>query len=246
MFTQELLKKNGIRRCKVYNKFPSKRNQVYLLDLEDFDGNRYQKVFKLHSNKTKLIRETEMLFLLKNSDISVPVIDKVIGNGILMQYVRGPRILDFLEWQEVEHFQYKEPFVKYSLSGIHMLIEWMAKFYEITEHLTGKSLILGNASFKNFIIRYDIFGVSFAEYREGHREEDAGLLCAYALTYDPAYTPWKKKLVQEMVKIMLEKLDLDRPRFASYLNQEIERINKRRGLRMQAAWLQDVTSTITF
>lgn len=240
MFTAEFLKSNNLKSCTVSGRFNSKRNSVYLLDLENMDGSKSEKVFKLHNYRSRMAKEAEMLFILKNGRAMVPRVEKVIGNGILMEYISGPTLLDYFAWQENIHWQYKEPFVDHSIEALEMLVNWMAAFYRSNQKLTGKKVVLGNANFRNFIIRHDLYGVDFEDCREGDREEDAGLLCAFALTYDPAFTLWKKILVQRLVALLSDKLELDKKYLIDCLYAEIERINKRRNIRLGASWIEDI------
>lgn len=201
-------------------------------------------VYKLHNYRTRMAKETEMLFVLKNGNAPVPKVKKVIGNGILMEYVSGPTLLDYFAWQEQIHFQYKEPFIKHSTGALTMIADWMATFYNTNEILTGKKVILGNANTRNFIIRQELYGVDFEDCREGYREEDVGSICAFMLTYNPPYTLWKKALVKEMMDLLICRLGIDRIKAIECLYNELEKINKRRGLRLRNGWIDDIIQTI--
>lgn len=233
MFSKEFLKSNNFIDSKVVGKFPSKRNHLYLVNFDCIDGSEKRMVFKLHSYKNRLTRETEMLFQLKHSPVMIPEINKVVGNGILMEYVSGPTILYYIEWQEKIHFQYNEPYITPGMQAINQLVDWLNCFYITTRELTGKQIILGNMNLNNFIIRKYLYGVDFEDCREGAREEDVSLLCAFTLTYNPPYTAWKKKFVKEMMGQFVNKLALDRNLVNKKFLSELERINKRRGFRKQ-------------
>jgi len=48
-----------------------------------------------------------------------PKINKVVGNDTLMEHVSGPTIIDYIEWQEKIHFQYKEPHIIPAMQAIY-------------------------------------------------------------------------------------------------------------------------------
>lgn len=244
MFTKEFLQENGFDKCQVIGRFASKRNQLCLVNFIDPNGYEKFLVYKLHSHRFRLAKETEMLFQLRESQVWVPNLAKVVGNGILMEYVSGPTILEYLEWQEKIHFQYREPHTEPAMQAIIQLADWLNDFYHTTKTNMGKRVILGNINFRNFIIRDNLYGVDFEDWREGRPEEDVGRICAFALTYTSPYTPWKKVLVKNMMELLINRLELDRSEVVDCLFEELARINKRRGLRLRAGWLDDVLLTL--
>lgn len=244
MFSQELLKENGFIECQVIGRFASKRNQLYLLNLTDFTGNNKRFVYKIHNHRTRLAREVEMLFLFKNSPVLVPTLFKAIGNGILMDYVSGPTILEYISWQEKIHFQYKEPHIEPAMQTVKQLAGWLNNFYTITEKTLGRVVVLSNINLRNFIIRDKLYGVDFEDCRDGYREEDAGRLCAFTITYSPPFTPWKKAFTKNMMEFLTYKLDLDQGKVIDCLFSELSRINQRRGYRIRTGWIEDVFRTI--
>jgi hypothetical protein len=187
--------------------------------------------------------EAEMLFQLRQSVLPVPAIYKVVGNGILMEFINGPTVLDYLEWQEKTHFQSKTPYLDPAVKAIDLVIEWLVCFYETTAAISDRQMILGNINLRNFIINWDVFGVDFEDCREGCREEDAGRLCAFTLTYSNPYTLWKKSLVKIMMERLLEELELNRGQLIDIFFNELEMINKRRGLRLGSRWVEEIIGT---
>jgi len=240
LFSNEFLKENGFINCKINGRFASKRNQVYLLNFTDFNGCEKQMVYKLHIHRINLAKEVEMLFQFQNSPVLAPGIFKVNGNGILMEHISGPTILEYISWQEKTHFQYKEPYIEPAMQAIKQLADWLKIFYYNTENNMGKKIILGNINLRNFIIRDNLYGVDFEDCREGYPEEDVGRICAFTLTYSPPYTAWKKCLAKEMMELLTAKLNLDRDRVVDCLFKELASINKRRGFRLRAGWIEDI------
>jgi hypothetical protein len=244
LFSNQLLKEHGFKNCSVVGRFTSKRNQLYLLNFTDSNDCEKQMVYKLHNHRIRLAKEIEMLFQLNNSPVLVPGLVKVIGNGILMEHINGPTILEYISWQENIHFQYKEPHIEPSMQTVRQLADWLKTFYYTTECNMGKIMILGNINLRNFIIRDKLYGVDFEDCREGYREEDAGRICAFTLTYTPPYTLWKKTFVKEMMELLIAELDLDRGKVIDCLFSELAMINKRRGFRLRAGWVEDVFQTL--
>ncbi|MDZ4132806.1 MAG: hypothetical protein U1E11_06675 [Dethiobacteria bacterium] len=132
-------------------------------------------VYKLHNHRMRLAKEIEMLFQLNNSPVLVPALVKVTGNGILMEHISGPTILEYISYQENLHFQYKEPHIEPAMQTVRQLADWLKAFYDTTEKNVAKKMILGNISLRYFIIRDNLYGVDFEDCREGYREEDTGL-----------------------------------------------------------------------
>jgi hypothetical protein len=240
LFSSSQLSELGFSSCKVTGRYASKRNQLYLLSFKDFNGRERQLVYKLHNHRIRLGKEVEMLFMLKNGPALTPNLIRVIGNGILMEHVGGPTILEYVSWQENIQLQYKEPHIEPAMQAIKQLADWLLGFYHAAESNLGRKMILGNINLRNFIIRDSLYGVDFEDCREGFREEDAGRVCAFSLTYAPPYTPWKKAFTKEMMELLIYKLELDRATVIDSLFNELEIINKRRGFRAKAGWLEDV------
>lgn len=182
-----------------------------------------------------------MLFMLKKSTLPVPSLFKVVGNGILTEFVSGPTLLNYFSWQEKSCQQNKKaPYLAPALRALDYLAAWLQDFYEITESVYGKKMILGNINASNFIINKQLYGLDFESCTTGEPEEDAGRLCAFTLTSDPACTLWKKALVKKMLKHFLVSQNLNRERLSAVFCKEIEAISIRRGLRLSYSQVENM------
>ncbi|MGI6098095.1 MAG: hypothetical protein ACOYBM_08365 [Dethiobacteria bacterium] len=173
--------------------------------------------------------EARMLFLLKKGRVSVPFIYQLDEQGILMEYIRGPSLLEYLVWQEKMQFYVGWDTIEPAVYANGMLCRWLKTFYDTVYDLTGKKIILGEINFRNFILRDSIYGIDFEDCREGEKEEDVGRICAFALTNNPPFTPWKYSFVDYILNIFVEGLSLDRELVNKYFLRELASIHKARG-----------------
>lgn len=198
-------------------KLISKRNKVYRI-VED-QGSYILKRFENHEN---YLREKEILSILKKAGVRVPTIIKAQDDYLHLEDLGQ---VNFLDWYEKE-----EKNKTLDLSMAYELLGWLKDFYSALFDFYGEQLILYDINFKNFILVDDkIYGIDFEQVQPGNIEEDAGRLTAFALTYDPSMTGWKKNFRNKFIDILSEKLNIEKEKIIGEEGKELKAIEKRRG-----------------
>jgi len=193
--------------------FISKRNQVFLRD---------GLVVKRLAGPEQAVEEAENLFRLYQAGVSVPRVLKQMHNEIIMEYVHGETIPDFLERMEAER---DEALLRQTAQRLFL---WFKQFYEAVDYnRTGE--IRGEVDGRNFIIAENrVISVDFEERAYGKAEQDIGRLLAFIRTYDLAVSV-KRHFSRLFESAVLEGLSL--PAREIHREYRLERIAmiKRRG-----------------
>ena len=220
-----------LRDSTIKKQFNSKKNSVYWINTERerFTGTGKQFVLKEYNHSQQsLEREADMLQKLKIRHVAVPHLFYAGHESIVIEYIEGPLLLDFICWQENVNGSNSSELAGPVYQAIYSLCRWFKEFYSAARDVSGKQLIMGDVHFRNFIIREKIYGVDFEECREGRIEEDIGRLCAFALTYTPAFTSWKIAMTGELFRILNLELDLEKEVTKREMQKELLAIAKRR------------------
>ena len=193
--------------------FISKRNQVFLRD---------GLMVKRLAGPEQAVEEAENLFRLYQAGVSVPKVLKQLYNEIIMEYVPGETIPDFLERMEAER---DEALLRQTALRLFL---WFKQFYEAVDYgRTGE--IRGEVNGRNFIITENrVVSVDFEERAFGRAEQDIGRLLAFIRTYDLAVSV-KRHFSRLFESAVLEGLHL--PAREIHREYRLERIAmiKRRG-----------------
>lgn len=215
----------------INKQFKSKKNNVYWIHTQQKSFQREQFVLKqYHCPQPGLEREAHLLQELKRRNAAVPLLLHSCEENIFIEFIEGPLLLDFFSWQENVKKTGSIILEKPVYQAIYSLCRWFMDFYPAARDLYGKALIKGDVNFRNFIIREKIYGVDFEDCREGRIEEDIGRLCAFALTYTPAFTPWKIAMTGEMFRILNRELGLDAELTKKEMQKELLAIAGRRNI----------------
>lgn len=198
-------------------KLTSKRNQVERIITSDLTF-----INKTFYSKENLIKEREILILLKSSGVNVPAIIDLNENSLMLEDLGD---LTFLRWYENAEKQnlceYEEMIMK--------LCIWLKSFYSSSYAYFNKSYILNDVNFRNFLIKdNEVYGIDFELVESGSIETDVGKMLAYALTYNPVMTKWKIKFHDIFVNLLSYELHLDKNLIIEEKCKELELIKKRR------------------
>lgn len=203
-------------------KLDSKINEVYRV-IKD-DNSYISKTFKSQEN---LKREVEILRLLKKDKCNVPDIIKVREDILLLEDLGDTTLLDWYEMME------KKDSKDYS-HMIYKLADWFNCFYSSTSNYYGVEFILWDINFRNFIIKEDeIYGVDFEKCMPGNISTDLGRLSAFALTYDPIMTDWKREFSKKLINAMVERLKIEKRLILQEQKREFGQIEKRRDIKIK-------------
>ncbi|CAJ35304.1 phosphotransferase [Methanocella arvoryzae] len=165
----------------VIRKFPSKKNHVYLVDIE---GKRM--ILKLFTSD-RCANEFRVLSQAYDVGIPVPKPYEMRDRAILMEYVVGRTVNDLVE------------------SGCRNdlvlgVASWLARFHRIFIDDDGKVLLKSDAIFKNFIVADRIYGIDFELSRPGNPEEDVGEAISFLLDTNPMFTDEKIRLARSFIE----------------------------------------------
>ena len=195
----------------------SKRNKVYRL-IED-EG---KSILKIFSNKDDMEKELTMLQLLHTNGCKVPEVLKITSDSLYLEDLGDMTLLNWLE--KSERISSED-----ILHVITKLADWLTVFYDTISSRLGLNYIMNDVNFRNFLIKDDeIYGIDFEQSKEGEMVEDFGKLAAYALTYDPQMTDWKKKFVKLLIDQLSLKFNISTESIESEMEKELVRINLRR------------------
>ncbi|MEG1509613.1 MAG: RIO1 family regulatory kinase/ATPase [Clostridia bacterium] len=151
--------------------FISRKNKVTLEDgvvIKDYD-------------KGNFLVELQILSKLKGV-LPCPNVVDFDENQIVMNYVDGALLADYLEQAEREYN------VKKASVAFEMLLNYLKKFYKIT------GFIYGDVNFKNFIVNTQLVGIDFEDAKVGVIKDELSEVLAFYLTYSPAFSIFKKEI----------------------------------------------------
>ena len=198
--------------------FRGKRNKVWL------EGGLVRKLILPGADRddpaSAALKEGEALRLLRAEGVAVPRLTSVEGALLTMEYVAGITLTDEIERAE----RGQSSFSPGTLAGL--IADWFVRFYAALPDGVRR----GDVNCRNFILTEEgrLFSVDFESLPQGRKEEDLGRLAAYILTYDPPYTEYKLKLVDELTNRFAELFDVDRAFALDAQAEEIKNINQRR------------------
>ena len=200
----------------------SKRNRVSRL--MDHKATYIKKEF---ANSEDYLREKEILETLKKADVKVPSIIKGEDKSLYLEDLGDMTLLQWYEEAEKQN--------TLDRAIIWKLCSWMKAFYEALLDHYKEPLVLYDPNFKNFLICGDqVYGIDFEQTRPGNMAEDAGKLSAFALTYDPPMTEWKRNFRNVLLDILSKELNVEKERILAEEKKELAAIKNRRGLEFKS------------
>ncbi|SKC49332.1 BUD32 family EKC/KEOPS complex subunit [Maledivibacter halophilus] len=217
----------------IKEKFKSRKNEVYYISIK----NKYDRIMpcvlkRYIASKDNKSKETFLLKILRENGLNVPRIYFEGIDYILLEYISGKTLLEVitnLENKQGENIDFKK---NYEI--ICKLLNWLENLYYISKKALGKAYVFEDVNFRNFIIKGDkIYGVDFEDcHCKGHKERDGGRICAFLLTYNPAFTKWKMEVTKLVIEIMTKEFNYDRNLLREEVTREFSAIEKRRGMKI--------------
>jgi tRNA A-37 threonylcarbamoyl transferase component Bud32 len=118
--------------------------------------------------------------------IAVPEVVELKEKALLMNFIPGPSVNDFLEADGMEEM-------------VLAVAGWLAAFHRAFKE--GEMVRLkSDAIFKNFLVSDRIYGIDFELSRMGRPEEDVGEVLAYLLDTRPMFTEKKFELGRKFIE----------------------------------------------
>lgn len=224
--SSEFLEAHSIRKYFIDKRYESKKNNVYLIKAYTYGSQEVHYVLKYYPVIHNMHKELEFLELLMDK-VAVP---EVLFHGnryLILEHLDGILLLDALFSHEGD-----SPLTCFIKTDILLneFVRWLRGFYSTAKTSSGCQIILGDVNFRNFIFNEKIFGIDFEDCRAGYIEEDAGRICAFSLSYLPAFTEGKIEVTRKLLSMLIEALELDRGLAIKEIEKELYSISKRRKL----------------
>lgn len=236
----EIIVPEDIDSYLIKEKFKSRKNEVYLVDLKKKDGQVVPSVLKKYINcKKNKSKETFLLKVLIENGLSVPKIYFEGTDYILLEYITGDTFLNTLidlENNQGENIDDEKNYIVF-----FQLFKWLESLYNITTETIGKGYIFEDINFRNFIINDKIYGIDLEDcHCRGYKERDGGRFCAYLLTYSPAFTRWKVLAAKKAVEILTKEFGYNKKLLKKEMNKELIEIHKRRDMKIPTDIIEKV------
>jgi len=214
----------------IRERFKSRKNEVYLVDLKKAEGQMIPGVLKKYiTSKENKSKEAFLLKVLRENGLNVPQIYFEGDDFLILEYLNGETLLDIianLEKNQGEDVDYKK-----NHKVLFQLFEWLQKLYCISKDTICKSYFFEDINLRNFIVNDEIYGIDLEECCcRGYRERDGGRFCAFLLTYSPAFTKWKLLAAKQAVEIMTRDFEYSRELLKKEIEKEFVEIQNRRGI----------------
>ena len=208
--------------------FKSKQNRVYRCR---------DVVIKQHPGVEGAVAEAVNLRRLREAGVLVPEVLERRGNELVLAYIPGETIPDFLARME------GTPRPGLMVEAADGLCTWFERFYRAVGYPKSGE-IRGDVNGRNFILSptspsarrseqaggISVVGVDFQERAFGAAEQDIGRLLAYVRTYDPPHTQVKRLFARLLWQAVLERLNLSPMEIRGHYRRERGAMGKRRGV----------------
>lgn len=235
----EFIEKAGILDCRTVKYFESKKNKVSLIEALCSDGSRRRYVYKEYRNGQAAEKEAAMLKILKERSVNAPELYYSGQYSCLMGFIPGETLCDIIHSIETAEDIEDEVKTERAVQMGVKLCNWLKGFYSASEKAFGESIILGDVNLRNFIFQDEITGIDFEDYTEGLKEQDAGRICAYLMTYTPSYTGWKMDIAHKWQELFCKGLDIDKEKLMFEISNGLTELEKRRKERLKGAAERD-------
>ncbi len=231
---------NGFKDYKIIKRFKSRKNDVYLIHMQN-NNKIINAIYKKFNSFTSKDKELILLKGLKHKGLKVPDVFYESEDYIVKEYIEGQTLLDSII--AIESNQSKE--INQAMDLLIKVFDWMDKFYIYSKEIVGKDIILEDINFRNFLIKKnDVYGIDFEDSHEGHRERDGGRFCAFMLNYEPTHTKWKIDITKLLFQIMINKFKYQKEELICEFNEEIIEIEKRRGAKTPKNIVKEILNNI--
>lgn len=196
-------------------RFNSRRNEVYKARLSESII-----VIKNYLNKDDLYKEQNALKILNNAGAPAPRLIYAKDNNLYMQYIDGDTMVDNI--------------YKMGHEGLLLLGNSLESLYKaLIDYHPGTKTILGDMNLRNFILSSKdkrVYRVDLESVQSGQTEMDIGELCAFCLSYDPAFTKEKIDFTHSILLFFIDKFKLSRKRTIEEMLLSLNKIKERRGI----------------
>jgi hypothetical protein len=226
MFARDFCKKWDIASYHCRERFASKKNEVALYTFINSQGQAWDWVVKKYCQPQSSNKEAEILTVLYTAGLTVPKLIAAADNYLVLEYIKGQNLLTWCEEQEKK--TQGQTITQEVVTVLEQLAAWFVNCYRILDDFYGYSIALNDVNLRNFIAAERIYGLDFEDCRAGTKVEDMGKFCAFALTYDPAFTFWKYQFILAVKDIIIKRLELPWNAVFLEMGKELQRMSQRR------------------
>lgn len=140
----------------------------------------------------------------------------------IMEYIPGETVLQALEAAE------KSRDLGQAVVIAQKLVTWLQEFHQSQKSLNGE-MTMGDINFRNFLWSEGrIYGIDFEDCTFGSGRTELINLPAFYLLYDPADTPFKKKVVEAMIREIQNYTTWTEPHLRNEIRERKKEILRRR------------------
>lgn len=200
----------------VIQHYKSKKNKVYKINI---NGDLF--IVKHYKDQTNIEKEYALLKYLNNYSLNTPIAHNCQNLKMYMDYIEGVTLLDyFIELENNNVSDYK------------LFLEQFSKYHKNLYGVLNKyqqNMILNDMNFRNYIIKNNqLFRIDYESCSLGSIESDVGKLAAFALTYAPAFTHWKKVFADYLITHFCSTLSIAKEKVIQEMEKELTAIKIRR------------------
>ena len=212
----EIIDALQIENYTVAERFCSRKNEVYRVSACRIDGTQTDFVYKRYVLGDM---DKEYASLSRLNGGHVPVVIAKGQSALGLEYIAGQTLYEVLEKSERDPTSFD--------AYADALVEFLCGFYA---ELSGYTY--GDVNLRNFIVaEQGLYGVDLEDVMPGEKAADVGKIAAYMLTYDPAYTQYKRNAEAYFVDRCVDRLHLSRAAVFFEKEKELERMRVRRAER---------------
>ncbi|MBN1299363.1 MAG: hypothetical protein JW997_06735 [Actinobacteria bacterium] len=235
--SQDFKKAKGISHIKKRKKLFSRKNNVFEVEITFKDGKKQLYVLKEYAgvkDQDKLKKETYWYDILKETAIKTPSIYYKGRNFIILEHLGKITLLDYIisaekDMKNLNTALEKSYILKKDYPFLAGALKWIYDFNRQTVISTGKSFILNDLNFRNFILKdNEVFRIDFEDCSRGMAEEDFSRFIAFFLTYEPSFTEWKKSVSGLIKKMCSDEMGLSIDNVEKGIELEFKDMHKRR------------------
>jgi len=231
-FKKGFLAEKGITGIYRREKLFSRKNVVYKIEIKSGSEIKLYVLKKYKGKDWHLRIKNELHFydLVGRSGLKVPHIFYKGENILVIEFISGSTLLDYiLQKEDQELIPPETAYLENILTPLAGSLEYIYNFNRMLKSATGKSYVLNDMNLRNFLIAdRKIYRVDFEDCRSGCVEEDIGKFIAFFITYDPAFTPWKKTVAEYMKYFCTDNMAVSREKIDIEIGAELQRMKERR------------------
>lgn len=218
---------------------PSRRHQVFLARTKTAPGDRY--VVKEYGDDGESRAQEERIHdVLRTTSVAVPSLAERGDTWLAARHISGQTVLDLYTAMELSHNDPDGPAVR---SLWTRLVRWLAELSAAGQSQCGEFWHMSDVNLRNFVVEAPggtLYGVDLEQCGPGGILEDIGMAAAFAATYDPPCTAWKRTAAAALCEVAALHVDVG----TTALHDSVERALAQLAQRRQCRFPPDLADSI--